>query len=385
MACLALIAPLLLASVAGSTLEASVRGETRAAASQGSGGSLQPSLDFEVDPRADLHLTWPTAALAVAYAPLATVPTAGSPPVRLLQQAELSLEGQASADVHLYLHAQGSYGDADLSPVAQAATDPAVPIQSLPAVTTIHYLSSQTSAGLDAVLHRHLRLSLSAGWVVSGGIDVVAQQTMPLLRGPLAEVALAVTASRLDVLTTRVLGSSSLFTTGVRASVATAEEDWGRLLSASWTLRLAAGAGVSDIRGSSLVAPGLHWLPVAEAGLAYKPNIKSLDLRGGLSLRAAPIVDRITSEVYERVDGRLAASWDVSRALKLTGQVSAGVVASGTRQGNTIAALEATASFASGVDWAFSVGLRAAHQTMPSSFDEVGLFVDFAAQTRKRF
>ncbi|HEY3449717.1 MAG TPA: hypothetical protein VGK67_25410 [Myxococcales bacterium] len=380
---LALLAPLLCASAPATEVEAGVRSEARVRGAQASSTSLQPSFDFEIDPSAAARLAWHAADLSLSYSPQLIVPTSGSSLVRLLHRVDLSLEGRTESGVRLFLTERASYGDADLSPVSQAQTDPTAPLQTLPATSiTVHYLSSQTGAGLDAALSRHARFSLSAGWLVSGGIDRAAQQALPLQRGPLGELSLSVEATRLDTLQTRLDGSSALFTTGLRATVAGLEESWLRALAPSWSLSLGAGLGVTDVQGA---APSrLRWLPIGEAGLSYKPADRGGAVQAGLSVRAAPVIDRITGEAYERIDGRLAAGWAPRRDLLLSAQAGAGVVATGTQSGSTLALFQAAATYASGTDWALSLGVRAAHQALPTSFDEFGAFLGFAAQVKGR-
>jgi hypothetical protein len=142
--------------------------------------------------------------------------------------------------LRLSLVGRASYGEADLSPVAQVEADPGSPLQPLPSLT-VRYLSSDSRAGLEAALSRHARLSFTAGWLVSGGADREAQQVLPLQRGPAGELSLDVDASRQDSLRTQLSASSALFTTGLRATVATLEESWTRALAPSWSLRSAPG------------------------------------------------------------------------------------------------------------------------------------------------
>lgn len=382
---LALLAPLLCASAPAAEVAAGVRSEARARGGQSSSAPLSGSLDVEVAPSASLSLGFREGSFSLAYSPQVIIPTSGSSLVRLLHRADLAIEGRAELGVRLFLTERAGYGDADLSPIAQAQADPAAPIQTLPASITVHYLSSDTRAGLEAELSRRARLSFSAGWLVSGGIDRTAQQSIPLQRGPLGEASLSIAASRLDTLQTRLSGSSVLFTTGLRATVAGLEQSWTRALARSWSVNLGAGLGVTDVAANTAaVRTGLRWLPIGEVGLSYKPVREGKGLGAGLSVRAAPVVDRITGEAYERIDGRLSAGWAPRRDLLLSAQAGAGVVATGTRGGSTLALLQTAATWAPGADWALSLGVRAAHQALPTPYDEVGAFLAFAAQARGR-
>ncbi|MGC4121436.1 MAG: hypothetical protein QM765_44040 [Myxococcales bacterium] len=192
-------------------------------------------------------------------------------------------------------------------------------------------------------------------------------------------------ASRLDVLQTRLSASSSLFTTGSRSTVASLEESWQRGLTRSWSLRLGAGVGLAASEGSSAaVTPSPQWLPLGEAGLSYAPSSLNTALQAGLTVRAAPVVDRITGEAYERVDARLNAGWAARRDLLLSAQAGAGLVATGSQQGGLLALVQAAATYASGTDWSLSLGLRAAHQAQPTSFSDFGAFLSFTAQAKGR-
>jgi hypothetical protein len=205
----------------------------------------------------------------------------------------------------------------------QQATLNAVPN---PGVITV--FGSTTDATLRQGVGRRVVLSLSGDYFVSGGADPASRNELPEEYGPRASASVAYTASRLDLLTTRVLvqelrtkgGCPTVATTGTQAPVVGVPPEAGvafcrervesvqldetlrRRLSRTTILTLGAGAAVYDTDAPDLGVQETLLYPVALAQLSYHFGLKGTS---ELSLYAqlAPNVDPLTGLTAEYLQG----------------------------------------------------------------------------------
>ncbi|NOK14088.1 exopolysaccharide export protein EpsX, partial [Corallococcus exercitus] len=231
------------------------------------------------------------------------------------------------------------------------ATD--LPIQPLPeGVDTVFFLSSLTTLAAETVwLGPGWRLSGSAGFSASGGLDDAAKEAVPFQYGPRAQLSLGYSPAPRHTLATTVGFTDSRFSTGARATVTTFTGAWTHRLDRRTSLEAGVGVGVAysvratedaaadDPETPDTTASGLRRLTTLQVGdtptadpaqrlellpdltlaVSYRVPSRVADFNGRLSARVTPFVDRLTGLVYPRADLTLNGTWALGPRFRLSG------------------------------------------------------------------
>ncbi len=298
----------------------------RARATQGQGAGL----DFVEAPTASVRVADRLSTYTLTYSPTLTLPDfeQGIHP-------QLINVGNAIAAWHhrstSFTVTEGAmYGVLDSAYLQQTQIlmpGQQPPLNALPNPGFITVFGSTTDATLRQGVGRRVVLLLSGGYLVSGGADPASRDELPEEYGPRASASLAYTASRLDLLTTRVLvqelhtkGGCPPVATGTQVTMVGVPQEAGlvlcrervesaqldetlrRRLSRTTILTLGAGAAVYDTDATDLGVQETLLYPVALAQLSSHFGFKGTS---ELSLYAqlAPNVDPLTGLTAEYLQG----------------------------------------------------------------------------------
>jgi hypothetical protein len=238
-------------------------------------------------------------------------------------------------------------------PLAPGDTPVNVPIQPLPqGVDTVFFLSSLTTLAAETVwLGPGWRLSGSASFSASGGLDETARTAVPFQYGPRGQVALGVSPAPRHTLASTLAFTDSVFSTGARATVTTLTGAWTHRLTRFTALEAGVGAGVAySLRatepadgggadGQGVTPAGGRRLGTLQVGappqeeplarlevlpdltLAATQRVPSrvADFNGRLSARVTPFIDRLTGLVYPRADLTLNGNWALGPRFRVSG------------------------------------------------------------------
>src|ERR1700690_2226548 len=293
---------------------------------------LQAGFDFSTTPSATVRLTDRRSAYTLSYSPSLILPD--------LEQG-FHLEPYQFASAVAAWHDRfttftvieaASFGQLksgllyQAPPVAGGPQQTTV-LQPAPANKTLELGSSSTDATLSQRVGRRLRVSLSGGYLVSGGIDAASQAYLPEQYGPRASASVIYQLSRRDSLNTRA-SAEEISTTGgcpslaptmsgichERVDAARLDETLRRRLSRTTTLSLGGGLALYDIDAYGTVATIIY--PVALATLAYRFGVRGTRTLS-LSAELAPIVDDRTGLASERVQENVNLTDRIDRMLTL--------------------------------------------------------------------
>jgi hypothetical protein len=192
------------------------------------------------------------------------------------------------------------------------------PIDRLPPSATVGYVAS--SAGLT------LRYAASRRWIghgrfeyaLAGGVDAIAREALPLQSGPRAAVGAEGALTRKDHLDSAMEISRTTFSSGPEHDVLELSEAWRHALGRTTETTLGGGAALISGRGASGGATRAY--AVAQAALAHGLPTRGLETR--LSLRYAPVLDRLSGAVDPRLQATAAATLHLSHSTAARGQLS---------------------------------------------------------------
>lgn len=289
-----------------------------------------PALDFDTLADARAVLRARTNLYTAAYMPrLSMLDVNGAGVQPALLHSGLAMADWNWPHVRLSLTENAAYGTQSFeslaalpapgtpppTPVGMPGQPPPLPTAQLtPAVRTFLFASSATKLA-STVYKRPWTFITSVGYQVSGGADSQAQQVLPFQQGPFADASAGYAASSRDDLVTDVNGAEASFSNGIDDLFINAQERWThRWRRATYTIL---SGGVSEVRErTGFTAPSkLHTNPIieAEVGERFGRPASRFDLR--LNLRLAPVVDRLSGIVDQRVQGVLGADWTHRRLL----------------------------------------------------------------------
>ena len=218
-----------------------------------------------------------------------------------------------------------------------APTGQPAPVQTaaqVPLTTqSILYASSDTWVGSTLDL-RPWTLIPRAGYLLTGGVNDAAQQTLPLAKGPYVE---ALADDKLDTrnhVQTYLNASETSFSSGTEDLLLEADERWRHAWSRKTETMLAAGWYAARTRAAFDAPDTFASNPVAEAEFdhTFLRGVNTADMR--LDFRLAPFINRLTGLVDEQVRGTVEAGWG-HRKFKIRAFASA---AESTQQGTATSA-----------------------------------------------
>ncbi len=242
-------------------------------------------------------------------------------------------------------------------------------LQPLPSMRSLNYVATSTGAGVNWSLSRELRAEAMAIYQISGGADGQSRPSLPLQRGPQLTASLGLTLSRLDSLVTQLTFIHSEFTSEPRpdfsagsfALASTAFETWRRAWGHGTESHISGGIGLAETDDPTRgVHMGLALFPAGEVGVRMQPVTPLLI---GLTVRAAPFVDRLTGTAYERAEASADLAFSASRHLQLSAHGGVGqVVGNSPQRGDYLRSVDLGGTYAVGRDWRLAFGGRAAWQ-----------------------
>jgi hypothetical protein len=332
------------------TWDLSLQGETRGRVA--SVGERRGEVTAE--PRAGLGLVGRLHSANAAYAPQLRLDS-GSATATVLHVGAVSGAWRLDPRWQATAVATGSYGERDFllgDRPALATGGAAVPVQPIPALTSVRYGAGALRVGLGGALTPRHPVLLGAQVFAEGGVGPAAGAVLPMQRGVAADGSLGWTLSRADALSAALNGTVTTFpATGARSAAAALTTSWRHAFTPRTGGWLGAGPTWASETGSdSVVAVG------GEAGVQHRLVRPAVD--AALSTRVAPIIDRITGSVYQRVDFTGTASWAPAVRWLVSGTTASGVVLDGPQRGERVASAEARAGWSSMRRWSLSGGVR---------------------------
>ena len=291
-----------------------------------------PTGDLELGPLGEVTLGGDTSTFSLQYAPtlIWREPQTGG---RLLplHRGRVTFANRWQRAT-LLVTEDAAYGVADIGSLRAADGAPLGGVNEVQTIGSVPYVRSATLLSLDTRPSDLLTLGFSAGFAVSGSIEL--SDTLPLQYGPSGAVRARVSVSRTDGLTTLAGVTSAQFVTGAEQLVAAISETWDHQVSRTVALTVGAGAAFTRelvvaraVPTSFDPTPGLYAdvLPVVATTLGWRDVLSGHPLRLDASLRMAPFSDRFTANVYERLEGRLAGEWLPERRWTVTAAAGAAV------------------------------------------------------------
>ncbi|HTP26386.1 MAG TPA: hypothetical protein VMK12_12105 [Anaeromyxobacteraceae bacterium] len=310
--------------------------------------------EIEADPRLGLNWMGPGKELGGAYAPR-LMWQEHSQGLQVLQRASVNSLWQIDGNWRSQAAVSGSYGEEDLLlALAMGTPTPGAsgPLQPIPRVTWLKYASGEASVNATGALTARSRLTMEIGAFVEGGANRFSSQLLPLERGVRLTGELAWTASSFDTLATG-LATSVVGLPGIRDETVLATETWRHSLTQEAQVRIGAGPGfIANGEGGHT-----SWMATAGGELGVHDRWQKV-LDGDLSLRVAPMVDRITGAAYSRADAVLALTWQVRAHWSLFASGTAGIITQGIQAGQKIAGGEFRLIWSPTPIWDLSAGTR---------------------------
>lgn len=313
-------AALLVAAAISGTLDVSDRSELRL---RDSGELAGQVVDLETSPAATLSLRSRAFRFSIAYLPRFTLRQVDYRP-----EPEVFQRGALSAALHgpryeLALDADLAYGATSFtSLVPIEGADPAHPqVDRLPQLSTIDYLSSRAGVTATFAPARRWTFRVQAEHALSGGADAASRALVPSQSGPHAAFSAAHALSRRDSLISAIDASRVLFSSGQDNVLGEAVERWRHAFSRRSAMTLGGGASLVVARTADGGAWSSRPYALGEAAIQYRDPAPLVELV--LSARLAPVVDRLSGLVDERLQGNALLSWTASSSLVLRTQFGA--------------------------------------------------------------
>jgi hypothetical protein len=331
--------------LAAAEYDVSIRTEVRSRTPYPGDTSTSVSGDIQVDPLLATSLTAEQARLTLTYTPqLLISDAAGSGRISSLHRGDLLGRWSLSQRFGLSAEQELSVGTYNFSPLLAAPPDTPPPVDRLPPVQAVQYIGSTSTLGIQYSASGSARLSISGGFIVTGGADEQAQLVLPLQRGPRADVKLAWNQSPRDTLSGQVQAwyvlASPVTNPAMPLSATNREESilvdtlgtWQRALSPHTTGELGVGIALVNARGPY----SQHAvLPAGTSQIRHVVPIPNQRLELTAGLKVGPVVDRLSGAVLQRVDGSAGVMYAPTVDLTLTAQGNSGVVVAGAGQAGT--------------------------------------------------
>src|SRR5690242_10832863 len=320
---------------------------------------------------------WSAEVLARGSGPDGTLGLGLSPSAVVVSQgSQLMLRGFAEGGLRLdrgwlRVRERLGYGKVDLSPLASTTAPPSgevpQPVQPPPASRFVSVQETNTAVELELAASNRLRFSSQAAWIVSGGTDADARESLPLARGPMARAQLEWRASRLETLRAEVTGSDTRYSNGRRASVAGLTAGFRTLLGHDSDLSLSAGPGVGR---AEIGAAETRVLPYLLASADYRLTVRNTAFT--LGSLVAPMGDALSGDLIERGSLRASAAWNPPHSIGWSAHVMGSLAltsgsggATSAQSGDQFLEAELSATLPLGRSSGLSAGARAAFASRP--------------------
>lgn len=331
-------------------------------------GELAPAggTQLELVPRLALSYVERGVGLRFAYHPQLLM-NVSSPSPSVLHRAATSFGLRAAPGVELSAKAIGGYGTRNYRlqsvnlrprPEATSGTTPgasggtegptgpgsaptATTIEPLPLAERVTYFETRGDLGLRIRDSARLVLNASLYYLAQGGADAPSRLSVPIQRGPGADVGIDWRPAVDHMLSTSITGSYYAFAGGppalLTSSVWTAQlmESWVYSLTRRTSLRLGLGASV---RGSATESPrSVDLAPVAESALEFKSGPR-------LAARYVPFLDSSSALPSQRAEVYADLAIPLGGAWSLQANAMGARVATGLQRGQTTGSTQVVAS-----------------------------------------
>ncbi len=326
----------------------------------------------EITPRAALIHQEPGLLLGGAYFPHLVLQI-GSPPPQILHRASFDLDLRSSPTFRLTSFARGCYGtnnfglysaagcqlpsgtgtrwtgggwSGTIRPGDTGTGEPGTaPVEPVPRIFTVRYMSALAGLGFDATLSRRLQVSGGASYLVQGGADAITRSILPLQFGPRLSALLEWDPEPGEQLTTMLAGGYYAFEVEAAAPRPDAWllqllEEWRHSVGSQSLLQLAVGIGAIGNAVDYARFTVQEHAPVAEA--AFQQGLGQPGIELGLGLRVAPFVDFRTTLAYERGTAFASLKLPLQRDLRLDASASVGRALDGLQRGEVTGAGQVT-------------------------------------------
>jgi hypothetical protein len=349
--------------------------------------------DIETSPLAALKLWSRRAEVGLSYTPRYTLRDYGKDPTaEILQRMGLSVGGN-DRFVRFVVGEDFAYGRTSFATLGlgQSATTTtaapgAPPIERLPLVQTIQFISSRTYFATSIIASRLVRYGAYADFSYGGGTDTASKSELPLQTSPRGELSLDVTVGRRDALVTTLRGSKVLFEAGARVpaiDITLFEQLQGVRHRFARTTEGTFSIGVSETALRVEHGPA-QWkvYPIAEAMLRH---LAPDHIEARAYARFAPIVDRLTGNLTYQLQSSLVGLWTIDTprhgyvARTLLG--FAQTLPPLKDQAITVVLLEAALGYRTSEHVLFEVGARAINQRVFGSDPTPLFYVGFVSAT----
>lgn len=310
----------LLAGAITGALDLSDRSELRL---RDSGDAAGRVVDFETAPVATLGLHSRSFRVSLAYLPRFTLRQLDAvPSPEAFHRGALSVSLRRRR-VELVVDGDVSRGTTITTALfGVRSLDPAhLSVQRLPITPTVDYLSSRAGVTATFAVTRRWAIRALAEHALSGGADAASREVIPFQYGPRGALRATCSLSRHDSLTSTLDLSRTVFDTGPDNVVGEASEAFRHVFDRRSEMTLGAGVSVVAARASA----GDPWItrPYALAEGTLRVSAPAARLDTTLSLRLAPVVDRLSGIVDERLQGTAAIAWSFTPSLALRTQFGA--------------------------------------------------------------
>ncbi len=201
-----------------------------------------------------------------------------------------------------------TYGTASFTSVAlqMPSAEASAPLQRFPEGGAIAYTSARAGVAVTYQATRRLVLRGTGEGLASGGADDASRALIPLQIGPHVALGADVAATRRDHVATSLDAAYAAFSTGAEAGVASLSVTLRHAWSHRTETSLGAGVAGSWSRPESATS-SLGAYPMAEVSVTSRLPPEHLDAR--LALGIAPVIDRLTGQVDQRLQAAAAGAW----------------------------------------------------------------------------
>jgi hypothetical protein len=239
------------------------------------------------------------------------------PTAEILQRMGLSVGGNTRYTRFVvgedFAYGRTSFTTLSLGQTTTSTPAPgAPPIERLPLVETIHYVSSRSYFLGSISSGRFVRYGAYADYNYSGGTDTESKGELPLQKSGRGELSLEVIVGRRDTLVSMLRGSRVVFEAGTRVpaiDVLNAEQLQGVRHRFLRTTEGMFSVGAMEV-GQSVEHEPRHWkaYPIAELMLRH---LAPDHIEARFYARFAPFIDRLTGNVDYQVQASLTGLWTV--------------------------------------------------------------------------
>lgn len=277
------------------------------------GAVASPTLDAETSPEVKVSVQSHRWELTADYAPRFTGSLVGEDPQSyILHQGQIGARFQAR---RLSVSFTEDVGHGRLSLLSLGVAQGAAPgtgtgsLAALPANEFMDYSWSRTGIVARFAASRRWGVSVLGDLSLSGGDSARAPVPSQTRLHAGARVDHAV--SRRDRVTALVDVANAGFSTGYDNTLAESKVSWRHDLGRGMAATIAGGLGFSTTRGDAAPAAVSDVLPIAQAGITYRPRTSDLDF--GLTLEVAPVIDAVRARLDERINATASVAWTPTR------------------------------------------------------------------------